>query len=130
MTLLYAPKPYQTDMIAHAAAHRRCALWASMGTGKTSCVLTLLQAQHMLDAGPALVMAPLRVAESTWPSESAKWRHLKGYKVQPITGTAAQRKRALAVAAPCYTINYHNLPWLVECHIPQDCKGRFINRCG
>ena len=38
-----------------------------------------------LDYGWALVLAPLRVAKTTWPDEIAKWAHLKHLRVSAIT---------------------------------------------
>ncbi len=113
MSLTYTPKPYQTNMLRYAFSTPRCALFAGMGLGKTITALTLLQALDSLGEGPALVLAPLRVAASTWPREARKWRHLQGFHVQPIVGGTAQRERALATSAPVYTINYDNLPWLI-----------------
>jgi hypothetical protein len=33
-----------------------------------------------------LVIAPLRVAQSTWPQEAAKWAHLCALTVRPVIG--------------------------------------------
>ena len=40
------------------------------------------------------VMAPLRVAASTWPDEAVKWGHLRNIEVQPIVGNAKARAAA------------------------------------
>ena len=40
-------------------------------------------------------VAPLRVAQSTWPDEVAKWDNLNHLAVSPITGTPVQRRAAL-----------------------------------
>lgn len=50
--------------------HDRAGLFLDMGLGKTACVLAALEPRHL----PALVIAPKRVAEETWPDESANWR--------------------------------------------------------
>lgn len=64
---------------------------------------------------PALVLAPLRVASSTWPDEAVKWNHLRNIDVQPIIGTAKERMAAIKnTNASVFTINYDNLVWLVE----------------
>ena len=62
----------------------------------------------------ALVVAPKRVAESTWSDECKKWDHLQGLKVSVVMGTVRQRERALAVPADIYVINRDNLKWLVD----------------
>lgn len=110
----FTPRPYQNMIIDHILNTPRCAVWAGMGLGKTVATLTALQILKTVEGGPALVLAPLRVAASTWPDEVAKWAHLHGLKVSAVVGTAAERKAALAVTADVYTINYDNLPWLVE----------------
>ena len=116
----FSPRPWQPAMMEHIHRLPRCGLWAGMGTGKTSAVLTSIDAMLMAGAlrKPVLVVAPLRVAQSTWPDEAAKWRQLRHLEVVPMTGSPASRAAHLANArngrAPIYTINYDNLPWLME----------------
>lgn len=86
-----------------------------MGTGKTVSTYTAIQAKTMAGQDwPTLILAPLRVARSTWPNEARKWQHLKGLEVMPIVGSEAERKLALRHDVPVHTCNYDNLPWLVE----------------
>ena len=113
MPKAFAPRPYQHDIIRYLLANPRCAVWAGMGTGKTVSTLTALSILTLTESGPALVIAPLRVAQSTWPDEAAKWQHLAHLKIAAITGDAKRRAAALASPADIYTINYENLPWLV-----------------
>ncbi len=114
----FAPRPYQDIIIDHILNTPRCAVWAGMGMGKTVSTLTAVDALELVEPGPTLVTAPLRVAQSTWPDEVVKWQHLRNVEVTPIVGTAAARKKALARAfsfsASTFTINYENIPWLVE----------------
>lgn len=114
--LIYKPHDYQQIIGEHLAEHERAAVFAGMGMGKTSSTLSHLEALYSLgiETQPTLVIAPLRVAQSTWPDEAAKWDHLSGMEVVPIIGSAAQRAMALRADAPIMTINYENLPWLVE----------------
>jgi SNF2 family DNA or RNA helicase len=90
--------------------------WAGMGMGKTSSTLHVLDILSLTagDVFPALVLAPYRVAQSTWPDETKKWDGLQHLRVSPILGTAEQRAKALAAPADIYTINYENLVWLTE----------------
>ena len=86
-----------------------------MGTGKSCSTLTALDflLNVMGEVGPALVLAPLRVAASTWPAEAKKWAHLAHLRVVPVIGDRAARERALgSFDAHVYTMNYENLPWL------------------
>ena len=62
----------------------------------------------------ALVVAPLRVARTTWPEEALKWNHLKHLRVIPVLGSDRARRAALKQPADICTINYENLPWLVN----------------
>lgn len=110
----FKPKGYQEQLIDWALDNRRCGLWAGMGMGKTSSTLTVLDTLELVEPGPALVIAPLRVAASTWPDEAKKWEHLKDVEVSAVVGTAEERRAALRRPATVYTINYENLPWLVE----------------
>jgi len=117
----FTPYPHQQAgidwLIKRPAA---CLLWG-MGTGKTVTTLTALDLilfDH-LEEGPALVIAPKRVAENTWSKETAKWEHLKHLRVRKIMGTAQQRIEALHSVfegpfADVYVINRENVVWLVE----------------
>lgn len=94
----------------------RCAVWASMGLGKTVATAVALDTLHILSEldWPVLVLAPLRVAKSTWPNEIKKWDELKHLRVSAIHGSEGRRRKALHTAAEIYTMNYDNIPWLVE----------------
>ncbi len=111
----YTPRPYQDLATDFLLAHRRCALWAGMGLGKTVSTLTALDALYLSgESRPTLVLAPLRVARTTWREETRKWDHLAGLDVVPIIGNVPERLSALRREAPVYTTNYENLEWLVE----------------
>jgi SNF2 family DNA or RNA helicase len=86
-----------------------------MGGGKTVSVLTALEHLSCVeDVYPVLVLAPLRVAKTTWPDEVAKWDHTKHLRIVPVTGNVKQRLTSLMTPADVYTTNYEQLPWLVE----------------
>lgn len=61
-----------------------------------------------------LVIAPLRVARDTWPSEVEKWDHLKDLIISTAVGTEEERLTALKTKADIYIINRENVQWLVE----------------
>ena len=84
--------------------------------GKTVVALTVLNNLQLSgdDTRPALILAPLRVAEFTWSDEAAKWEHLTDLSVQPLVGDPAQRQKGLAKPARAFTLNYEQLVWLVE----------------
>lgn len=111
----YVPKKHQIIAADFLRAHDRCALFLDMGLGKT--VVTLTRIKELIDAlviRRALVIAPLRVAETTWSTEAEKWDHLKGLRVSCVIGDADRRKRRLATDADVYVINRENVQWLVE----------------
>lgn len=114
---VWKPRDYQRPIIDHQTCHPRQAVWAGMGMGKTVGTLTTMD--HLFLSGettrPALVLAPVRVARSTWPDEAAKWEHLRQIEVQPVVGDVAERTRALRnTNANIFTTNYEQLPWLVN----------------
>lgn len=110
----FTPRPYQKLIMDHQLDTARCGIWAGMGMGKTSSTLTMINDLQLLEGNPVLVLAPLRVATSTWPDEGRKWQHLTGTSIMPITGSLEERRRALRFDAAVYTTNYEQLPWLVE----------------
>ena len=111
---IFTPGAHQDEMMEFAYANYRCAWWAGMGSGKTSAALTVLHNLELLEPGRGLVLAPLRVARDTWPTEAQKWEHLRDLGVVPIVGTLAERIAALRIDASVHTINYDVLPWLIE----------------
>jgi len=113
--MIFKPHGYQQLIIDHQIDVPRSATWCFMGGGKTVSTLTSIDAMQLSGAGPALVIAPLRVARSTWPNEASKWDHLSGMEVSPIIGTPAERLKALRDPnAGVFTINYDILPWLTN----------------
>jgi SNF2 family DNA or RNA helicase len=109
----FTPHSYQRPAMQWLYEKPRCALWMPMGGGKTVTTLTSLDNLSMVeDVYPVLVLAPLRVAKTTWPDEIGKWEHLKHLRVSPIIGNAKERQAALDVDADIYTMNYDNLVWL------------------
>lgn len=61
-----------------------------------------------------LIIAPLRVARDTWPSEIKKWEHLKGLSYSVAIGTEKERIDALMTRSTMYIINRENVDWLVN----------------
>ena len=84
--------------------------------GKTVTTLTALDMllHDYLEEGPALIVAPKRVAENTWSKECAKWDHLRHLRVSCVMGTAKQRMEALNTPADLYILGRDNVVWLVD----------------
>ena len=60
------------------------------------------------------MIAPLRVARDTWPTEIQKWDHLKGLTYSVAVGTANERRAALRQKSFVHIINRENVQWLIE----------------
>lgn len=98
-----------------------------MSLGKTAITATALR--HLLDefmVRKALIVAPLRVAQKTWPDEFAAWSHLAPLRWKSLCGTKvgqkvtpADRQRWLDefLSDPgmeIALINRENVVWLYE----------------
>lgn len=114
MSQPYTPRPYGHLITGQVLDVDRPAIWAGMGLGKTVGTLTALNDLQLLDSRPQLVVAPLRVARSTWPDEARKWAHTSHMQVLPIIGSERERLAALRQDAHMYTTNFEQLPWIVE----------------
>ena len=110
----FRPYEYQQTAIKWIIDNPRCGLFLDMGLGKTVSTLTAIQ-QLMDDCeiSRTLVVAPKKVAETTWTTEAQKWDHLKSLKVAKVMGTEKQRKLALAEKADVYVIGRDSFVWLV-----------------
>lgn len=111
---VFIPRDYQHIAMDHILEKRRNALFASMGMGKSVVCLTALDTLQLVDPRPTLILAPKRVAATTWPDEARKWQHLSDVTISPILGTKAERIKALNTTATAHTMNYENIPWLIE----------------
>ena len=112
---IFKPRPYQRLIIDHILQHDRSLVWAGMGTGKTVSTLMAVRMLQEIDGfGPALILAPLRVAQSTWPDEIKKWDAFKEARVSVVTGSAAEKKAALDAEADIYCTNYESIELVVE----------------
>ena len=113
MSKEFKPHDYQGVIINHIQSHARCNVFASPGMGKTVSTLMALDALSLTDnVWPALVLGPLRVANSVWHREVEKWAQLKGLRVVRVIGTAVERMEALKRPADIYTTHYGLLTWL------------------
>ncbi len=111
----FTPRDYQKVMVEHVLRTPRCGLFVPMGMGKSSATLMALDTLALTeDVYPALVVAPLRVARSTWPEEVQKWNQFRHMGVSPIIGNAKERLSGLKQPSDIYTVNYENLPWLEQ----------------
>ena len=114
--LPYHPHEYQTHCTEFILEKTSTGLFLDMGLGKSVITLTaLVDLLHdRFEVSKVLVIAPLRVANTTWLDEVLKWKHLKNLRVSRVLGSAKERTMALYKKADIYTINRENVPWLVE----------------
>lgn len=123
----FKPHDYQTYTIHEILKKPKVALILDMGLGKTVCTLTALK--HLMyesfDVGRVLVIAPLRVADITWPDEIMKWEHLKDVTIAKAIGSAREREQALATRADITVINRENTKWLIDYYLSQKAKWPF-----
>lgn len=112
--MIYKPYDYQRTAMQWIIDKPHCGLFLDMGLGKT--VSTLTAVQQLIDdceIDRVLVVAPKKVAETTWSTEAAKWDHLTALKVVKVLGTEKQRCLALAEKADVYVTGRDNFVWLV-----------------
>ena len=112
----YVPHPYQEFAKEYMISNPLSALFLEMGLGKTITTLTAIDEllYDCFEIRKVLIIAPLRVANSTWPSEIKKWEHLKLLRYSIVTGNEAERIQALNTKAEIYIINRENVDWLVN----------------
>lgn len=112
--MIYKPYDYQNTAMRWILEKPRCGLFLDMGLGKT--VSTLTAVQQLIDdceIDRVLVVAPKKVAETTWSTEAEKWEHLHDLKVVKVLGTEKQRCLALSQKADVYVTGRDNFVWLV-----------------
>ena len=108
--------PYQLRAAQFVKDNKHCALWVDMGLGKTVSTLTaLVDLLATKEVRRVLVIAPLRVAQHTWPHEISNWAHLAALKYSVIAGLGVKkREQAMHSSAQIHIINRENVGWLAE----------------
>jgi len=98
----------------HLRKNHDALLFVGMGVGKTAAVLHHLSELFLnAEATAALIVAPLRVANLTWPMECQDWPELRWMRVANLRTESGQRD-FLNGKAHLYTINYESLHLLVS----------------
>lgn len=112
----YVPHEYQKHAIDKLLKCDSAGLFLDMGLGKTVISLTVVNEllYNYFDVSNVLVIAPLRVAQTTWPDEVRKWDHLQHLTISKILGSVKERRAALNTPADIHIINRENVAWLVE----------------
>lgn len=112
----YHPHDYQEYATRFIIEHPTAAVFLQMGLGKSVVTLTAIQelALERFEVCRVLVIAPLRVARDTWPSEIQKWDHLHSLTYSVAVGTETERIAALKKNTLIHIINRENVQWLIE----------------
>lgn len=111
----YVAHNYQNYAKDFILAHKVSALFLDCGLGKTITTLTAIN-ELMYDSfeiSKVLIIAPLRVAQSTWKDEIEKWNHLNLLRYSIAVGDEKERLKALKQKSDIYIINRENVDWLV-----------------
>lgn len=111
----YVAHNYQNYTKNFILAHKVSALFLDCGLGKTITTLTAIN-ELMYDSfeiSKVLIIAPLRVAQSTWKDEIEKWDHLNLLRYSIVVGDEKERLKALKQNSDIYIINRENVDWLV-----------------
>ena len=111
----YVAHNYQNYAKDFILAHKVSALFLDCGLGKTITTLTAIN-ELMYDSfeiSKVLIIAPLRVAQSTWKDEIEKWDHLSLLRYSIAVGDEKERLKALKQNSDIYIINRENVDWLV-----------------
>ena len=112
----YQPHEYQQYATDFIIKNPTAAVFLEMGLGKSVIALTAILelCLERFEISRVLVIAPLRVARDTWPTEIQKWDHLKDLTYSVAVGTANERRAALRQKTFVHIINRENVQWLIE----------------
>lgn len=112
----FKPHAYQQLAIDRLLTHSHYGLLLDMGLGKSICTLMALNEliNNRFEVTKVLLIAPKKVAESTWLQESQKWDETKDLVISKVLGSETQRIAALEETADVYVINRENVVWLYE----------------
>ena len=112
----FVPHNYQQYCIDRIINDPAIGLFLDMGLGKTAITLSAIKKlkYEYWRVCKVLIVAPKKVAESTWSKEAAKWNQLKNLRFSFVLGSAEKRIKALNTSADIYMINRENVKWLVD----------------
>lgn len=118
-------RPYQDAVVEAIVERPGLLVTLAPGLGKTVSTLTAIR--DLLDTfqiSRVLLIAPLLVAEETWPFEIEAWDHTRVLTYELLTGSADRREGRARIPADIHIINKELIPWLVEFwgdEFPYDC---------
>jgi superfamily II DNA or RNA helicase len=110
-----ALRPAQLRVIDELKSSTGLQLVMGMGGGKTASFLTAvaeLLATQTIRA--AIVVAPVRVALTTWPNEISSWEHLQHLDAVVLAGSPEKRLKLLKEKHDLYICSIDNMVWLID----------------
>lgn len=111
---LFAPDEPQQIAYDHLAGVTDALLFVGMGIGKTAvCLHHLNELFLTMEATAALIVAPLRVVNLTWPMEVKNWDQFSWMRVANLRTESGQRD-FLEGRANLYLINWDAMNLLVS----------------
>lgn len=121
----WTPHAYMKKAVKFLLEHACAALFLDPGLGKTSITLAaivMLIKRKLI--GKVLVVAPLRVASSTWPREIKKWTDFRGIRYVILHGP--KKDELLREEADVYVINFEGLEWLLDVTKRKNSRGKTV----
>jgi len=110
----FTPAEPQVLIDQHLQACKNALVLVGMGIGKSAACLYRLNELFLTgEAVAALIVAPLRVVNLTWPMEVAQWDEFSWMRVANLRTEQGQRA-FLNGSAHIYLINYESLNTLVS----------------
>lgn len=110
-------RPYQLDLANVIKEKKKVLLAVDMGLGKT---ISTLKAIYDIKPKKVLIIAPLKVANLTWPNEIEDWDFTKDMSYSVVTGTEKNRLKQLAKNSQIDIINKESVVWLYEQKVDYD----------
>lgn len=111
--LPWAPHAYQLRAVDFLLGQNAAALFLDPGLGKTSIVLEAFRRmQANGTAHKMLVVAPLRVVQTVWEQEAAKWEEFRHFRFSVLHGP--KKKERLRDDADIWLINPEGCQWLAD----------------
>ena len=110
-----ALRPAQLRVVEELKSSTGLQLVMGLGAGKTASFLTAvadLLAARTIRA--AIVIAPVRVALTTWPNEISSWEHLCHLDAVALAGSPEKRLKLLKEKHDLYICSTDNIVWLID----------------
>lgn len=105
--------PHQWEMSNLVQKKKAVILGAEMGLGKTGATMHgAIQLLRKKVVNKWLIIAPLRVAQETWPDAFHEWDFGREHRYSCILGDVEDRKKAVEDDAPFHIINREMVKWL------------------